>query len=174
MFRRDRSRHGGGVLICVRDSLQVTPRHDLSSQCDELLWLEICTCTGPVLFGVFYHPPNQGVNNLVTLNNCLLSISQYPIILCGDFNLPSINWSLTFLVTSSPTASLLCDIVRDNFLHQLVKDPTRYLNLLDLVFTNQPNLIEDVQVIDNLPFTDHDAVHFMLNVVAPPQLRFTA
>jgi len=88
IFRRDGSRHGGGVLICIRDSL--------SNQCDELLWLEICTYAGAVLFGVFYHPPNHGVYNLSALNNCLLSVSQYPIILCGDFNMPSINWSLTF------------------------------------------------------------------------------
>ena len=36
LFHRDRSGHGGGVLIFVRDSLQVTPHNDLSSFCDEL------------------------------------------------------------------------------------------------------------------------------------------
>ena len=40
---------------------------------------------GPVIFGVFYRPPTQGVDNLVALNNCLLSFVQYPIVLCGDF-----------------------------------------------------------------------------------------
>ena len=32
LFRRDQSRHmhGGGVLIFVHDSLQITPRNDLS------------------------------------------------------------------------------------------------------------------------------------------------
>ena len=54
MFRCDRSRHGGGVLVLVRDNLQVTPRYDLGTLCDELLWLEICTNDGPVMFGVFY------------------------------------------------------------------------------------------------------------------------
>ena len=74
LFHRDRSRHGGGVLIFVRDNLQITPRNDLSSFCDELLWLEVCISTGPILFEVFYRPPVQSVDNLVTLNNCLLSI----------------------------------------------------------------------------------------------------
>ena len=54
-------------------------------------------------------------------------------------------------IVSSPSVSLLCDKVCDNFLHQLVKDPTHHLNVLDLVFTNQPDLVEDVQVTDNLP-----------------------
>lgn len=42
--------------------LQVIPR----VISDELLWLKICTSTGPVLFEVFYRPPTQGVNNLVS------------------------------------------------------------------------------------------------------------
>ena len=143
----------------------------MSNFCDELLWLEIATSVGPVIFGVFYRPPAQGINNLVALNNCLMSIAQYPVILCGDFNLPSINWSLTFPTVSSPAANLLCDLVRDNYLHQMVVDPTRNQNLLDLVFTNQPDIVEGVQVIDNLPLTDHDAVQFTLNVVIPSQSR---
>ena len=85
LFRHDRSRHGGGVLILVHDDLHVTPRYDLNTFCDELFWLEIRTSTGPVLFGVFYCPPSHGIDNLVALNNCLLSVSHYPIILCGDF-----------------------------------------------------------------------------------------
>ena len=88
----------------------------------------------------------------------------------GDFNLPSINWSLTFPTVSSPTANLMCDLVSDNFLHQMVVDPTRNFNLLDLVFTNQPDIVVGIRVIDNLPLTDHDAVLFTLNVDVPPQL----
>lgn len=41
-------------------------------------------------------------------------------------------------------------------------NPTRENSLLDLVFTNQPDLILDVTVVDYLPFTDHDAVKFTL------------
>ena len=78
MFCHDRSRHGpvsgGGVLIFVHDDLQVTHRSNLSTLCDELLWLEFCPSVGPLLFGVFYHPPNQDVDNLVALNNSLLSV----------------------------------------------------------------------------------------------------
>ena len=44
-------------------------------------------------------------------------------------------------------------------------DPTRENSLLDLVLTNQPDLILDVTVIDNLPLTDHDAVKFSLRAI---------
>ena len=65
----------------------------------------------------------------------------------------------------------MCDLVRDNYFHQMVDVPTRHQNLLDLVLTNQPDIVVGVQVIDNLPLTvtDHDAVQFTLNVVTPPQ-----
>ena len=162
VFRRDRSRHGGGVLIIVRDDLKCLPRNDLNCFCNELLWLEISTSIGPLLFGVFYRPPSQSVADILALNNCLLSIARYPIILCGDFNVPTIDWSVTFPTLSSPVANTLCDLVRDNFLQQLVLSPTRENNLLDLVLTNQPDLILDVTVVDNLPLTDHDAVKFTL------------
>ena len=51
------------------------------------------------------------------------------------------------------------------FLHQLVLNPTCESSLLDLVLTNQPDLILDVTVVDNLPLTDHDAVKFSLCAV---------
>ena len=105
----------------------------------------------------------------MALNNCLLSIVQYPVVLCGDFNLPCINWSLTFPTVSSPAANFMCDLVCDNYLHQMVVAPTRYQNLLDLVFTNQPDIVVGVQVVDNLPLTDHNAVQFILKVATLPQ-----
>ena len=169
LFRHDHSRHGGGVLILVRDDLHVTPCYDLNTFCDELLWLEIRTSTGPDLFGVFYRPPSQSIDNLVALNNCLLSVSHYLIILCGDFNLPTINWSVTFPTVSSPTANMMCELIRDNYLYQMVVDPTRNQNLLDLVLTNQPDIVKNVQVVENLPLTDHDAIQLSLDIAIPMQ-----
>ena len=96
-------------------------------------------------------------------------VAKASVVLCGDFNLPSINWSLTFPAVSSPIANFMCDLVHDNYLHQMVVAPTRHQNILNLVFTNQPDIVSGVQVVDNLPHTDHDAVQFILNVVAPPQ-----
>ena len=101
---------------------------------------------------------------MTALNNCLLSAGKLPIILCGDFNLPNIDWSVIFPTISTPVNNELCDLVRDNCLTQLVSTPTRQHHLLDLLLTNRPNMISNVCVIDNLPSTDHDAIHFTLNV----------
>ena len=51
----------------------------------------------------------------------------------------------------------------------MVVDPTRNKNLLDLVPTNQSDIVKNVQVVDNLPLTDHDAIQFSLDIAIPMQ-----
>ena len=111
-----------------------------------------------------YWPPSAAVQNLNVLNNCLLSVSQLPIVLCGDFNVPNINWNLVSPIVSTPVANPMCELFRDNYLYQLVTDPTRQDNVLDLVFTNRLDIVANVEVVDNLPFTDHDGLQFKLNI----------
>jgi len=104
--RCDRDRHGGGILVLVRDHLSVIRRSDC-----ELLWLEVFTHVGPVLFGTFYHSPNSDESSLTILNSSLLSIhSGHHIVLCGDFNFPHINWSTVTPTVSSPCATFLCSL----------------------------------------------------------------
>jgi len=97
------------------------------------------------------------------ISHCLLSVSDYPIVLCGDFNVHRL---VSWVPVSSPPANSLCDLVRDNYLSQLVTSPTRGDNILDLLFYNS-NFITNVQVTDNLPGTDHDAIKFTLSVDLP-------
>ena len=56
IFRRDRDRHGGGVMIIIRNSLPALRRTDLETEC-EVLWVEIMRRNRPLLFGVYYRPP---------------------------------------------------------------------------------------------------------------------
>ena len=129
-----KSIHNSTLAIqMVKDSLPVTRRFDLEVDC-ELLWLELFSQSGPILFATFYRPPNSDVTTLNSLNHSLSSIQpKYPIILCGDFNLPQIDWSTVTPGISSPVSTLLCSIVNDNFLTQMVNFPTRQDNILDLI-----------------------------------------
>ena len=57
----------------------------------------------------------------------------------------------------------LCNIATDNFLSQLISFPTRGSKyILDLLFTNHPELFLTVDIMDNLHGTDHDAFQFTL------------
>ena len=124
-----------------------------------MIWIQIESKHGPVLFGAFYRPPNSDATTLEEMNVAIPSIpGNYPIVLCGDFNGPNINWSLITPTVSSPISSTFCTLVHDNFLTQLVSSPTREDHILDLVFTNNPSFLYIVKVVDNLPGCDHDAV----------------
>ena len=48
------------------------------------------------------------------------------------------------------------NIFDDNYFSQIVKEPTRLNNTLDLIVTNNPSLINRVEVIPGI--SDHDAV----------------
>ena len=88
------------------------------------------------------------------------------MILCGDFDLPDIDWSRG---NPSPTinsreAILMCDLISDFNLQQLVMESTREKNILELLITNRVDIIDVVEVVDGLPGSDHNAVEFQLNL----------
>ena len=68
----------------------------------------------------------------------------------GDFNFKEINWvDQNTSVGTVHISFKFLEVVRDSFLFQYVKQPTRYRNentpsLLDLVFTNEKGMIETI------------------------------
>ena len=171
VFRKDRNRHGGGVLLLIRESLNASLQPDLDDQC-ELLWVSIPTKSSVILFGVFYRCPQAPLSVLEALRSSVSSAvaQNHPIVLCGDFNLPHINWDTISPSTGAPATSMLCEMVSDCFLTQLVSASTRKDSILDLVLTNTPDNIFSVVVCDNLPGTDHDAVRFNVAIVTCPNV----
>ena len=60
----NRNRHGGGVMIYVKNNLYFTVRHDLMVHNLEILWIEVTTCRNDIfLVGDFYRPPNSLASN---------------------------------------------------------------------------------------------------------------
>ena len=116
IFRRDHNRHGGGVMILVCSTIAAVEMLDLETNC-EILWLKLLIAPSSFLFGVFYRSPGSFVDILESLNCSLASIqgSSTPLVLCGDFNVPSINWFLTSHVVSSANSKFPCSIVQDQF-----------------------------------------------------------
>jgi len=157
-------------MLLVRDHIPATRRPDLETEC-EILWIQIATRSfGHFLLDVYYRPPGNSVEALVHLNNSLLSLSScnLPLVLCGDFSVPNIDWVSVTPVSSPRPAELLCTIIADNSLAQLVDCSTRDCNILDLVLSNH-DCVSMVNVIDNLPSTDHLAIEFSLSVTIPAQ-----
>ncbi|KAI8494635.1 hypothetical protein Bbelb_278610 [Branchiostoma belcheri] len=86
------------------------------------------------------------------------------LLIGGDFNLPGWDWSSTTLKPSTPYPGLhqdFLDILQDNGLEQLVKEPTREDNTLDLLVTNNPNLVPRVEIVPGL--SDHNIPYCEIN-----------
>ena len=162
VFRRDRNRHGGGVILIVKEGIPTVRRHDLETDC-ELLWVELSFTSTNVLVGVFYNPLNSNIDSITNLEHSLsfLHSSNPPVVtLCGD--LPGITWNMInpTVSTNSGEATQMMDIVNELNLVQLVMEPTRGNNILDLVLTNKEDVINEVAVVNGLPGSDHSAIGF--------------
>ena len=79
----------------------------------------------------------------------------------GDFNYPNIQWGSR---RTDKAVTKFLELIDDCYLHQHVTEPTRYGNILDLVFRSEADMIEDVDVREPAVNSDHCTIHFKLVV----------
>ena len=175
--RKDRAYGGGGVLIAVRGNIIAAER--LSPADCEIVWTKIFHDHGTITFGSFYRQPSSSdeimdqlsisINNLKELNG----LDGRHVILGGDFNLPDIEWSDGSIKPNPQYArsisEKILDILDDNNLTQIVHEPTRLENTLDLIFTTHPDLIVNTFVVPGM--SEHSAVICDINFkLTPPKV----
>ena len=161
LFTRDRQgRRGGGVAIYVRHDLNpvvITQNTDTV----EHLSVQIQTKVTKFAVCIVYRPPGQTQELDTIMYRNLSSITQrHHSVILGDFNLPQINWQTLQGVEAESHRML--QFVEDNFLFQLVTEPTRENNLLDLILTTQEHLLDNVRVGEQLQNCDHNMVRFTI------------
>ena len=71
----------------------------------------------------------------------------------GDFNYPSVNWET---LEADTVGEELLDLVNDCYLIQHVNIPTRDLNVLDLVFSSEDGMVENLHVKEHVGNSDHN------------------
>jgi len=112
-----------------------------------------------ILLGVCYRPSNQGEEADEVFYKRLAEVSQLlPLVLMGDFYLPDICWKYNTAERKQSRRFLEC--VEDDFLTQLVSEPTRGGASLDLLFTNREGLVGNVVVGGCLGFSNHEMIEF--------------
>ena len=89
------------------------------------------------------------------------------LVICGDFNYPGIDWECEYVDEISNIRPFL-DTIQDCHLSQHIFQPTRYRNedtlgLLDLVFTNEEGMIQNLTHNAGLGESDHECIIFTLN-----------
>jgi len=160
IYRNDRQSRGGGVLLAVQTHISSKL---LSSPTNlEMLTVEL-NLSKRIIICVVYFPPNPTVSQIRSLSDHLSEFQQpYNVILLGDFNLPDINWET--MCGNCQASDDFCDMTFELNLIQLITCPTHiHGNILDLILTNDEDLITNVSV--NAPdcsqiSSDHFSISF--------------
>ena len=167
IHRKDREGRGGGALLAVRSNIQCFRRMDLETDC-ELLWCEVFPVPSYSYFiGVFYRPPNNDLKCLQELAKSLEKLedlsNRYRVLLLGDFNLPDIDWNVISPLHPNQLSDFFCDCIVNQFcLTQVVDSPTRSDSILDLILTDSPENIMDINIGECLGSSDHNIINFTL------------
>lgn len=168
-----RLKMGGGVALYVRSNIQSVLRTDCKSNQDvESVWVDLFTQTKSYKIGAFYRPPDQSQEldvEMVKEIETACCDKGKDIVIMGDFNFPDIHWDP--LCNTDHRSSVFVNCILDNFLSQMVHEPTRHAALLDLILTNEESLVDEVKVDENLGVSDHNIIRFNLNVLSEPRLQ---
>ena len=146
-----------------------------------MLWCEIVSFqTKSTFICLFYRPHSTGVEYMeslrdsLTLLKCKYSTGNYELLVVGDFNLPTIDWSNECLIASkSNVVGTFLDVIHDFNLKQHVFDPTRYGtsdNVLDLVFSLNQDFVQNLTVEPGI--SDHEMVSFQIKVINESKCRY--
>ena len=165
-YRKDRTNHGGGVLVYLSNDLFHKRKPELEVFCNESIWVEIKARNESVLLGVFYSPRTLDANFLDGLNRNIekaLEISTNVIVL-GDLNEDLLN----------PNVHGLKDVMILNSLVNVVSDPTRINALLDPIIINDDLTFLDSGTI-KVPahISDHSATFITLPFQYEPKSPYT-
>lgn len=161
VHRSDRSqRKCGGVAIYLKEPMKAENIIKFTNSTCELLMCYVSELDVHLI--CVYRPPKTPNEKL---NQCLSEIRKYlqkvppsqNILFIGDLNFPFLKWSETndtviHKVVSGATcddqaqAESLIDLTDQYFLNQVISDPTRLNNTIDLAFTNNSDVFSNFKV----------------------------
>ena len=120
----------------------------------------------PIIICVLYIPPSANNNYHIQVSEFLQSLpSDKDLLILDDFNYPDINWD-TYSGTTTQSSDF-CDLMFDLNLCQSVLSATHKAgNILDLILTNNDDLIHDVSIHADLP-NGLSSNHFIIKFHIP-------
>jgi hypothetical protein len=174
VFRCDRSvRHGGGVCLFVRDNFKFeTQQVQLPSKfdCLEIIAVDFSDSSVvlPYRIIVAYRPPDYspGYNDLFFSALDYLANGSGRLCVLGDLNLPDFDWEL-FRHPDSLLYNVAADLVCNHGLIQLVLEPTRAENILDIVLCSDDLSFDNVTCLPPLGSSDHNIISFSFTLSFP-------
>jgi hypothetical protein len=167
IYRKDRNRQGGGILVYVKDHLSVIHRKEMEPNDVESLVIQCNFGSKSVLISSWYRPPNQNVDcidrfieNFSWSVNSSLSENHSMFVCLGDFNDRCIDWNNDH--DRSELGNKLRDCIKYLNLYQMVTECTRITEhsayLLDLCITDSPAYVTKTYTLDEIGNLDHKPV----------------
>ena len=142
---------GKGAALYVKDSLNHSPcpaMEDVAFDCSAWSIIKLAR-NRTLLVGVVYRSPNSMDENNLNLLNLLRAAAATHcdfLTICGDFNLPLIDWSVGRSLESENALSFkFVEVIEDLSLYQHAHSPTRFRgsqkSCLDLILTKEDNMV---------------------------------
>ena len=169
----------GGVGLFYKSSLPLKNRSDLSFR--ESIVVELTFGRKKIFFTVLYRSPsnkygseefNTFSNNLNDLHSKILAECPYAIFYSGDFNCQSSSWWPEG--GTNPEGREIDYLFSNLNLSQLIREPTNFTpgkraTCIDLISTNQPNLVLECGTRSSLdPLCHHQITHCKINLKTRP------
>lgn len=174
--RNIQNEDGRGLLTYVKSGVNFNTV-DFKTHFCEHCCIDVCCSYGNLLVMSMHRSPNSDIDNNNNLLQLMQEVSDYNVqykIMLGDFNLPRIRWSnYTTEGGTEDCNTRFIEKVRDCFLTQHIQDVTRIRgdsqgNTLDLLFTNDESIIEEIKNESPLGKSDHVCILVKANIKEQP------
>ena len=181
VFRCDRkNRVRGGTAIYIHDKIESNVKLKMSNGKCEVVAVEMPDVQ--TLNIVVYRPPGTKSHEFNPILDEIQNLFQNlekpepTIILSGDLNFPFVKWkrlpdnscSWEYKCHANATTDekqqfeKLLEICNNQFMLQMIEEPTREENTLDLMFTNEINLVTQIEVTKS-SYSDHNMIEMSTN-----------
>ena len=144
------------MALYVRNELNPFCKTDLKElNFPESIWCSI-NCNGEcTLIGVCYRAPDSAEINDKAMYALLDRVRNERVVILGDFNYPEIHWGEH---DSLDAAHPFIECIGNNFLFQLVEEPTRGKKFLDLVLSSDDSIVQSLEVGEPFESSDHQVI----------------
>ena len=156
---------GKGAALYVKNNLNHSACPILDkADFDCAAWCNILLTDGKrLLVGVIYRSPNSTTDNNGRMLEILKTASKTKcdyLMVCGDFNLPKIDWDgIQCLDSEASFTAQFMDVIENLGWFQHSKKNTRFrgsqCSCLDLVFTDEENMVDEIHERPPIGKSDH-------------------
>lgn len=168
LYHQNVSSTGRGIIIYIHQSIQDTVEVTAETEFSEykLISMKLDEKTDLLIAAIYRSDSGSKENNekLLKLLHEINDMKQSHKLIVGDYNYKHIDWdtwTTTKNETSEEQAFITC--IQDLYWYQHTTEPTRYRqgdhpSTLDLIFTNEESMIEQVAYQSPLGKSDHSVL----------------